>query len=294
MNPQPDIPEEKARTLGKLVDLLGVVPNVIAVVLGGSYASGLARSDSDIDLGIYYREATPFSIDRLRSVAEIICTPGSVPTVTKPYERGPWVNGGAWIQTPTGKVDFLYRNLDQVQRVIEEGRRGVWRHNYDQQPPYGFRNDVYFGETQICVPLYDPEGEIARLKQSVARYPEPLRDRITQEALWGAEFSLLICRRFAAAADVYNAGGCMTRVAQYLVHALFALNKQYFVSDKYAKRLLEQFALRPHDFMPRLERVLSSPGSDSAELGRSTELLAALWLETVQLTAGTYKSLFRL
>jgi hypothetical protein len=37
----------------------------------------------------------------------------------------------------------------------------------------------------------------------------------------------------------YNAAGCMTRVAQFLVHALFALNEEYFVSDKYADRLLE-------------------------------------------------------
>jgi endonuclease III-like uncharacterized protein len=86
----------------------------------------------------------------------------------------------------------------------------------------------------------------------------------------------------------------MSRVAQYLVHTLFALNKEYFVSDKYAKRLLDRFALRPREFMTRLERVLSGPGNDSVELSRSVELLTALWLETVQLTAGTYKSRFQL
>lgn len=290
----PDIPVDKAGTLREIVDRLRVVPNVIAVVLGGSYASGLAQCDSDIDVGVYYRAATPFSTDHVRSVAQSISTPGSVPTVTELYGWGPWVNGGAWIQTPTGKVDFLYRNLDQVQKVIEEGCRGVWRHDYDQQPPYGFRSVVYFGETHICLPLHDPDGEIARLKQSVANYPEALRDRIVQDSLWGAEFSLLICRRFASAADVYNAAGCVARVAQYLVHALFALNRQYFVSDKYAKRLLDQFASEPRAFVARLEQVLSDPGSDSIELRRSAELLTALWNETVQLTEGTYKSLFHL
>jgi hypothetical protein len=72
-----------------------------------------------------------------------------------------------------------------------------------------------------------------------------MRDRVIQDSLWGAGFSLLFCRRFAGAADVYNATGCTSRIAQYLVHALFALNKQYFVSDKYAKGLLEVFALSP-------------------------------------------------
>jgi hypothetical protein len=176
-----------------------------------------------------------------------------------PHVRvGPWVNGGAWIQTPGGKVDFLYRNLDQVRTVVEEGRQGVWRHDYDQQPLYGFRSVVYFGEIFICVPLHDPDGEIARLKKSVAEYPPTLKSRIVQQCLWGAKFTLAFSRTFGRSGDIYNAAGCMTRVAQFLVHALFALNEEYFVSDKYAGRLLEEFALRPRDFAARLARVLSN------------------------------------
>lgn len=119
----------------------------------------MARPDSDVDIGIYYREASPFSVAQVRSVAERFCTVGSVPVVTGTYECGLWVNGGAWIRTPVGEVDFLYRNLDRAQKVVEEGRRGIWRHDYDQQPPYGFRSVVYFGETFICVPLHEPEGK---------------------------------------------------------------------------------------------------------------------------------------
>jgi hypothetical protein len=160
--------------------------------------------------------------------------------------------------------------------------------------PYGFRSVVYFGETFICIPLHDPESEIVRLKRSVTRYPERLRERIVQDSLWGAEFSLQLCRRFGKAGDVYNATGCMTRVAQFLVHMLFALNREYFVSDKYAVRLLEQLAIRPNNFMPRLARALSNPGCNPKELRRSSELLNALLLETVALTAGAYKTRFDL
>lgn len=288
------MPADKLGTIHTIVEALENVSNLVAVVLGGSYARGFARPDSDIDIGIYYRQASPCSVDEVRSIAERIATVGSVPIVTGMYEWGPWVNGGAWIQTPAGKVDFLYRNLDQVQGVIEEGRQGIWRHHYDQQPPYGFRSVVYFGETLICVPLHDPEGEIARLKKSVAEYPEPLRNRIVQDSLWGAEFSLQFCRTFAQSADVYNAAGCLTRVAQFLVQALFAMNREYFVSDKYAGRLLEQFRLRPRDFTLRLERMLSNPGNDHTALRKSSELMSALWLETVALTAGSYKPRFNL
>jgi len=289
-----NIPSDKLGMLKTITEALQNVPNVSAIVLGGSYARGFARPDSDIDIGIYYRQTSPYSVDQVRSIAERICTVGSVPIVTGVYEWGQWVNGGAWIQTPVGKVDFLYRNLDQVQAVIEEGRKGVWRHDYDQQPPYGFRSVAYFGEAFTCVPLHDPEGEIVRLKKSVSEYPEPLRNRIVQESLWGAEFSLRFCCTFADLADIYNAVGCMTRVAQFLVHALFAINGEYFVSDKYASRLIEQFALRPRDFIPRLQFVLSNPGCEPTELSRSAELLTALWLETVELTAGKYKPRFDL
>ena len=289
-----NMPADKLRTLQTIVEALENVSNLRAVVLGGSYARGFARAHSDIDIGIYYRQASPCSVEQVRSIAEKISAVGSVPIVTEMYDWGPWVNGGAWIETSAGKVDLLYRNLDQVEAVIAEGRKGVWRHDYDQQPPYGFRSVVYFGETAFCVPLHDPEGEIAHLKRSVAEYPELLRDRIVQESLWGAEFSLRFCRTVANSADVYNTVGCMTRIAQFLVQALFAMNREYFVSDKYAPRLLEQFRLRPHDFTARLERVLSSPGNDASELRRSSELLSALWLETAELTEGKYKPRFDL
>lgn len=294
VDPALNLPTEKLGTLHAAVEALQSVPNVVGIALGGSYACGFARPDSDTDIGVYYRERSPLVVEEVRCAAEKISTAGSVPIVTGMYEWGPWVNGGAWIQTPTGKVDFLYKNLDQVRAVIEEARRGEWRHDYDQQPPYGFRSIVYLGETSICVPLYDPEGEIAGLKQSVAEYPEALRSRIVQETLWGAEFTLRFCRSFAESADVYNAAGCMTRVAQSLVQALFALNRRYFVSDKYANKLIEQFALCPRDFVGRLARVLSNPGGNASELGRSSELLNALWLETVELAAGTYSPRYEL
>jgi hypothetical protein len=289
-----NVPAEKAGLLTEVIDRVRAVPNLVAVVLGGSYASGMAHRNSDLDVGLFYREAAPFAIADVKSVAESIATPGTVPVVTDFYGWGPWVNGGAWIQTPAGKVDFIYRNLDQVRSVIDEGCRGVWRHDYDQQPPHGFRSIVYFAETHVCIPLHDPEGAIAGLKESVAEYPQTLRGRIVQECLWGAEFSLRFCRTFSDAADVYNAASCMIRVAQYLVQALFALNREYFLSDKYAGRQIEQFALRPSDFMARLSRVLSSPGDEPAALNQSTEALVNLWLETVELTNGVYKPLFDL
>ena len=40
------------------------------VVLGGSYASGSQRPDSDIDLGLYYNDDAPLDIAHIRKIAE--------------------------------------------------------------------------------------------------------------------------------------------------------------------------------------------------------------------------------
>ncbi len=131
------IPEEKRALLEDLTGQLSRIPGMAAVVLGGSYASQTQHAGSDLDIGLYYHEAQPFSIADIRRTAESISA-DRAPTVTDFYEWGAWVNGGAWIHTAQGKVDFLYRSLEHVQRTIDEAQQGITHHDYNQQPPYRF------------------------------------------------------------------------------------------------------------------------------------------------------------
>lgn len=55
-----------------IVGKLGKVRGLAAVALGGSHARGTQRPGSDIDLGLYYREDSPFSIQDIQNVAEEI------------------------------------------------------------------------------------------------------------------------------------------------------------------------------------------------------------------------------
>jgi predicted nucleotidyltransferase len=183
MNIPKSIPKEKRLLLERLVDSLSKISHIAAVVLGGSYASGMQHSASDLDIGLYYFEAEPFSIDEINRIANDISSLGSLPTVTGFYEWGAWVNGGAWIHTPQGKVDFLYRNLDQIQRTIAEAQQGISQHDYDQQPTYGFYSVIYLAETQICISLYDPERWIAKLKRQVETYPPKLKQKVIADSL---------------------------------------------------------------------------------------------------------------
>lgn len=66
----------KGRLLVELVEPLRGVQGLVAIVLGGSYVSGLAHENSDLDIGLYYREAAPISISDVRSVAEKISSDG--------------------------------------------------------------------------------------------------------------------------------------------------------------------------------------------------------------------------
>lgn len=287
----PVLPLDKQQVITTLVQNLVGIPGIRAIVLGGSYAQGTHRPASDVDLGLYYVEQAPFAIDAVRKAAAAI---SSEPVVTEFYEWGDWVNGGAWMQTAAGKVDLLYRNLDQVRRVIADAQAGKVTLDYLQQPPYGFPSVIYLAETAICQPLYDPDGLIAGLKQEVATYPAALKAVVIQNNLWNVEFTLLHARSFASQSDAYNTVGCLTRALSALTQALFALNETYFISDKRAVATIEAFPLRPADYAARVNRMLGQAGASAEALTATVAELSELFRGVVELTGTGYQPRYNL
>jgi hypothetical protein len=273
------LPAGRRAEVGALAEALGTLAGVVAVGLGGSWARGDARPDSDVDLALYYRERAPLDVGGVRAVAARF-QEGGAPVVTGLYEWGPWVNGGAWLRTRGGKLDLLYRNADQVERTIAAAERGDF--------------EVHLAETACCRALVDPTGLLAGLRQRVQRYPPALRSAIVSASLWSAEFTLWNARGLAARGDVYGTAGCATRVASALVQALFAWNEVYFASDKTALAALDRLPRRPERFAARLERVLAAPGATPDALGASLDVLEALLAESVALTGGAYAPRYRL
>jgi predicted nucleotidyltransferase len=282
------LPDGKRQLVEQVAEGLSRASNVAAVVLGGSYASGTAREDSDIDLGIYYYEDSPFSVRDIRGIADSISTKGE-PVVTEFYEWGPWVNGGAWIETDVGKVDFLYRNANQVERTIKDAQEGVSQHHYGQQPTYGFYSVSYLAETQVCVPIHDPHLLIARLKQLVAEYPPKLKASIIADSLWAAEFTLPFLRSYAATGDVYNAVGCLTRTVSYMTQALFALNERYFINDKRVIDELASFTALPSGYVERIISLLARPGETPEDLRHTAAELEEAWKSMVAIAGEAYR-----
>lgn len=281
------LPASKRDLVRQAVAAAAALPGTVAVVLGGSYARGTAHAQSDVDLGLYYSDAAPFSIADVRKVATQLST-GAPPVVTEFYEWGPWVNGGAWMQTAVGKVDFVYRSVEHVERTIRDARQGIHQHHYNQQPTFGFYSVIYLAETQLCVPLFDPQGIIGRLKRDVASYPPKLKRAIVADTLWGAEFTFLFARKFAAAGDVYNTAGCLARIAAYLTQALYALNETYFISDKGVLQAIGGFAVCPPGYAERVSCILAHPGAAIDDLTGSVGALHGLWCEVTSLAGPAY------
>ncbi len=281
------IPVEKRILLAEILQRLQAVEGMAAIVLGGSYASRTQHAASDMDIGLYYYEREPFAITDIRHVAQSIALDDD-PTVTGFYEWGAWVNGGAWIHTAHGKVDFLYRNINQIQRTITDAQQGICHHDYDQQPTNGFYSVIYLAETQICLPLYDPDTIIAQLKQEVAAYPPKLREKIVADSLWAAEFTLLHARGFAAQGDVYNTTGCLVRAAANLTQTLFALNERYFMRDKQVMDTIAAFPLSPVGYSEQVGAVLSHPGKDKETLENSVKAMETAWQAVAALPGSNY------
>jgi Nucleotidyltransferase domain len=270
------------------------ISGVVAVVLGGSYARGSARPDSDLDIGIYYCEKSEPKVEKVRDCAKRFSLPDRPPIVTDFYDWGPWVNGGAWIHSPVGRVDFLYRNADQVQRVIYEVHQGIYHHDFHQQPTFGFTSVIYLGETKCCVPVFDQQHLISQLKRQVQIYPALLQHRLINNSLWQVEFTLLHAHRFAAQADIFNGTGCLARIAFFLLQALFALNGEYYFGDKGAVEATDRFGKQPAKFSVRLQRALASPLAESVQLESAVHILEGLWHEVVDLSGGNYTPKFGL
>lgn len=285
------IPENKQKLLADITNELKLIYGVKAIVLGGSYAVGLATENSDLDIGIYYSAQHPFDIKEIKRVAEKFADNNQQPTVTGFYEWGPWVNGGAWINTPIGEVDFLYKNIDQITQTIDNAKNGIWENNYEQQPPYGFSSVIFLAETYYSIPLYDPDEVIKTLKESIKQYPQKLKHSVIQQSLWSAEFTIWQAEKFALKADIYNTVGCLTRAMNNIVSALFALNEIYPMGDKRAIELIEQAKVKPVNLTSRVSDILCC-GKNSLE--HNVEQIKRLFNETAGFTNGQYKPYYEL
>ncbi len=270
----------------RIATRLGEIEGIVAVALGGSWAREEADPDSDLDLSIYYRNDHRPSIGELRQLAQELDDRHPPDAVTGFGEWGPWINGGAWLFIGGRKVDWLYRDLDLVERTIGECRAGRPSVYYQPGHPHGFHTHMYMGEVHYCRLLHDPEGALESLKNLTEHYPPRLRRALIRGQLWEARFALDTCRKSGARGDAFYVAGCLFRCAACMVQALFALNERYLINEKGSVEAADRLPLHPANFKERVNSVLARPGERPEELDSSIDRLENLLEAVEELCAG--------
>jgi hypothetical protein len=199
--------------ISALVDRVGSMPGVQAVVLGGSQASGAATPESDWDLGAYYRAA--LDLTALQSLGD----------VHPPGSWGRLMNGGAWLDIGGVRVDVLLRDLDAVEHWTAEAQHGR------------FEVDGLLGYL-AGIPTYTLTSEVASsivLRGGLAlptAFPAALAERAPQRWRFARDFSLAHARR---AADLGNEPVALGQLARAMIeesHARHCARAEWVLNEK--------------------------------------------------------------
>ena len=270
--------EELQQLAGRLVE----VPGVTAVMLGGSRARGAEQPDSDVDLGLYYRQ--PLDAKRLQLLAQSLAEARSGderPTVTQPGEWGPWVDGGGWLSIGGMAVDWIYRDLDRVQALARQAQDGRFGFHFQVGHPLGVPDFAYAGEVALGVVLADPSGELTDLQDRLTTYPPALTKAVVGR-LEEAYFLLGGSEKSARRADVALIAGVLFRVIGLCGHALHAKAGQWVINEKGLIDAAGRLQTAPPGFTVRAHAILGRLGTDSVGLGASLTAARALLDEVAE------------
>lgn len=238
--------------IATLANALAGLPGVAAVVLGGSRATGTHRPDSDWDLGLYYRGSRrAFAPAHLRGL-------GHDGHVSELGEWGPIVNGGAWLTIEGDPVDVIFRDLDTVERWLEEARHGRFEVLCQNGTVVGAPTYLPVGELAICRPI---AGEVPR-----PEFPEALAAGAAAWWTGRAGVSLMFAEQHAASGDAVCCTGMLVDAALCTAHARLAGRREWVLNEK---RLLQRAGLG--DLQPLL-----APAAAGADLAAAVAAVAGV------------------
>jgi len=199
---------------------------------------------------------------------------------------GPWINGGGWLKVNGVPVDFIYRDLDKVTKIINDCRAGRIETVYQPGHPFGFVSSIYLSEVALCVPLHDPNGTVEKLKEQVIPYPPRLKQAILDSFWWEVDFSLGIAQKSIARGDVTYAAGCCFRAVTCLMQVLFAVNEQYWMNEKGAVALADGFQWSPVQLKERVESAFAELNREGESITKAIDIIKRLGEECKEWIAG--------
>ena len=239
--------------------LIGL-PSVRAVSLGGSRALGLADATSDTDLYAWFEAPLDASALRQAAIAGL-ADGGAVALFDQFGPEDKFAIDGRL-------VEIVYLDLADINASIEAATT------------VGLDGEVcataFLHTAARGVPLADPDGALAGLRDTLQTYPEatraaqfanlpPMAEEFGSQ-LRGAQRRgdvLMVARRRAALIDV-------------VASLTFALNRRYHPGEKRLAVHLDACALRPDGLVERLQRAATLPADDPALPTAFESLIAEL------------------
>lgn len=255
---------------------LVTVGGVEAVLLGGSRARADHLPSSDYDLGLYYRP--PLDVVALGRLAGEVA--GLAVEITEPGGWGPWVDGGGWLDVDGVRVDWIYRNVDRVQRAWADAQAG--RFSFHPQPGHqlGVPDFAYIGEVALGVVLADRTGEVTALHDLAAEYPSALTTTLVA-GLWEPAFELDAAHKATTRGDTVYVAGVIVHALLLCAHALHGRAGHWLINEKGATASAGRLDVAPPDFAARCQASLAALGTHPHELAAALHA-AKLIVDDVQ------------
>ncbi|RJF71168.1 nucleotidyltransferase domain-containing protein [Deinococcus cavernae] len=238
----------------ELAAQLAHLPGVLGVALGGSYATGTATPESDLDLSLAYQGS--FDLAALNALCQRLDDSGMA-QASPIGGWGPWVDGGAWLTVRGQRVDFIYRDLGRVQQSVQDALAGQVALYTQPGHPHGIHAHHYAAELASCVILEDASGRLAELKRQVNHYPPALSLALRQHYGWQKEFWLAAAQKGLKKGDLHYAGGCAYQAAMAFIQELCAIHETWLLNEKVAALIAARLPGAPPHFAARLAAVLS-------------------------------------
>ena len=251
----------------QIAAMYGLLPQVEAVALAGSYTTGHAGPDSDIDLYVYLREELPVDVraSMIRARAERI-------EINNQF----WEPGDEWIEAGTHiAVDVMYRSKawieDQLDRVLVRHEASV-----------GYSTCFWYNVLTSHV-LYDRNGWYPAIHERMGQpYPEPLRRAIIaknhpilRETISSYLHQL---EKAAARRDLVSVNHRVAALLASYFDILFAVNRMPHPGEKRLVEMAEaQCAKRPEGMCEQVSGLIRASGvGNQAVIARIEALVEGL------------------
>ena len=263
---------ETEAVIAKLIGGFSELPQVEAMALGGSRASG--RTDAGSDFDVYVLTTAEVSLETRQDIVRQLGG-ASVDNLGHDYFGG----GDEWLDAETGAhFDVMYFGLGWLREQVE---RPLVHH----QPSLGYSTAFAYtvGRSRV---LYDPEGKFAALQaESRQPYPEALRQavvRYNHPILRGVLSSYWAqLEKAVQRGDLISVNHRLAALLASYFDIVFAVNRLLHPGEKRSLEIaLTTCTSLPEAFEQDLTETLTAAGDGARLLPALSRLLDALdvWL----------------